>query len=371
MKSHVEFIETKDLGEFGMNNRHFASGMDLRILDPLHDADWDRLVVSHPDGNFFHSAVWAKVLVKTYGHKPFYLAFFRRRQPVALVPIMEIKSPFTGRRGICLPFSDFCCPLIFAEGESGKVLSRMSELARERNWRYFEIRGGRGMLPASAASARQFYGHKVRLSEDSEELFIRFASPVRRAIRKAQKSGLNVQVATTREAVLQFYRLHVKTRRRHGIPPQPLSFFLNIYREAIKRGHGFVVLAGSSAKFIAGAVFLQFGKNAVYKFGASNTSYQEFRGNNLVMWEAIRFLIQRGCQLLHFGRTDIENEGLRQFKMGWGTEEELIEYFKFDIEEKVWDSNGRDGLGFYNKIFRRLPLVLNRFAGSVIYPHLD
>ncbi|PYL36167.1 MAG: hypothetical protein DMF35_01725, partial [Verrucomicrobia bacterium] len=120
MKSHVEFIETKDLGEFGMNNRHFASSIDLRILDPLHDADWDRLVVSHPDGNFFHSAVWAKVLVQTYGHKPFYLAFFRQCQPVALVPIMEIKSPFTGRRGICLPFSDFCCPLIFAESESGK-----------------------------------------------------------------------------------------------------------------------------------------------------------------------------------------------------------------------------------------------------------
>src|SRR6266480_1894865 len=110
MKSHVEFIETKDLGEFGMSNQHFASSIDLRILDPLHDADWDRLVVSHPDGNFFHSAVWAKVLVQTYGHKPFYLAFFRQCQPVALVPIMEIKSPFTGRRGICLPFSDFCCP---------------------------------------------------------------------------------------------------------------------------------------------------------------------------------------------------------------------------------------------------------------------
>jgi hypothetical protein len=371
VKSHIEFIETKDLGEFGTNNQHFASSIDLRILDPLHDADWDRLVVSHPDCNFFHSAVWAKVLVETYGHKPFYLAFFRQCQPVALVPIMEIKSPFTGRRGICLPFSDFCCPLIFAEGESGKVLSRMSELARERNWKYFEIRGGRGMLPASAASARQFYGHKVRLSEDSEELLIRFASPVRRAIRKAQKSDLNVQVSTTREAVLQFYRLHVRTRRRHGIPPQPLSFFLNIYREAIKAGHGFVVLAGSSSKFIAAAVFLQFGKNAVYKFGASNTSYQEFRGNNLVMWEAIRFLMQRGCQLLHFGRTDIENEGLRRFKMGWGTEEELIEYFKFDIEEKAWESNGRDGSGFHNKIFRRLPLVLNRFAGSVIYPHLD
>src|SRR5438874_12826394 len=105
MKSHVEFIDTKDLGEFGMNNRHFASSIDLRILDPLHDADWDRLVVSHPDGNFFHSAVWVKVLVKTYGHKRSCLAFFRRPQPVALVPMMEIKSHIPGRRGHCRPFS--------------------------------------------------------------------------------------------------------------------------------------------------------------------------------------------------------------------------------------------------------------------------
>src|SRR5260370_35107147 len=76
MKSHVEFIETKDLGELGTNNRHFASSIDLRILDPLDDADWDLLIVSHPDGNFFPCAVWSKVLVKTYGHKAVYLACF-------------------------------------------------------------------------------------------------------------------------------------------------------------------------------------------------------------------------------------------------------------------------------------------------------
>ena len=47
MKSHVEFIETKDLGEFGMNNRHLASSIDLRILNPLHDADWDQWPEQH------------------------------------------------------------------------------------------------------------------------------------------------------------------------------------------------------------------------------------------------------------------------------------------------------------------------------------
>ena len=366
-----------EIGEIGdaapgllASDRQFASNVEATILDPLSDPDWDRLVASHPDSGFFHSSAWAKVLVRTYGHKPLYLSFLQEYRPVALIPMMEIRSAFTGRRGICLPFSDFCEPLIFDEGAAETVLAKIEGLARERKWRHFEIRGGRSMLPAAAAS-RKFYGHRLALPESGEELLARFASPVRRAIRKAEKSGLTAQVTTKREAVLEFYRLHVRTRRRHGIPPQPLSFFLNIYKEAVEKGQGFVVLARSGKKSLAAAVFLQFGKTALYKFGASDESYQEFRGNNLVMWEAIQFLIRRRCQLLHFGRTAIENDGLRRFKTGWGAEEELIEYFEFDIEAETWKNGGSDGSGFYNKIFRRLPLVLNRFAGSVLYPHLD
>ena len=354
----------------GMRDRS-SSSIELRIVDPRHDSDWDRFVLSHPEGNFFHSTAWAKVLCQTYGHNPVYLHFSRRNELVALVPIMEIRSAFTGRRGVCLPFSDFCGPLMSDQSEAEAVLKKVSELARERNWKYFEVRGGRGILPVGATPSRQFHGHSLRLSESSEELLARFASPVRRAIRKAEKSGVDVQVAVTQDAILEFYRLHVRTRRRHGVPPQPLSFFLNIYREIIRTGQGFVVLAKSGPRFVAAAVFLQFGQKAVYKFGASDESLQEFRGNNLVMWEAIRFLVQRGARFLHFGRTDLGNDGLRRFKMGWGGEEEVIEYFKFDAQGESWKYPARNGSAFHHGIFRSLPLALNRFAGSVIYPHLD
>lgn len=363
-RGNVDFIEPA-------NADASRSSIETKTIDPLADGDWDRLVISHPDYTFFHSAAWAKVLVKTYGHKPFYLNFSRNGQTVGLVPLMEIRSRFTGRRGISLPFSDLCPPLIFDQSESRKIVGEISELARERAWKYFEVRGGRMMLPAGTVASAQFYGHKLALSEDADELLVRFAGPVRRAIRKARKSGLSVQISTNQEAVREFYRLHVGTRRRHGIPPQPFSFLLNIHREAIGKGGGFIVLAQSGGKCVAAAVFLQFGKRAIYKFGASNEAYQGLRGNNLVMWEAIRFLTRDGCQSLHFGRTDIANDGLRRFKLGWGADEETLEYFEFDTGTKAWKGSRRDGSGFHNKIFRRLPLVLNRLAGSMIYPHLD
>jgi lipid II:glycine glycyltransferase (peptidoglycan interpeptide bridge formation enzyme) len=344
--------------------------MQIKFIDPLCDADWDRLVVSHPDYSFFHSSAWAKVLCKTYGHEPLYLHFSQDGETVALVPMMEVRSPLTGRRGVCLPFTDFCGPLLFGEGGAAMVLDRLSTLARERKWKHFEIRGGR-TLDVSAKPAIAFYGHTLDLRDGEEALLARLKSSVRRALRKAERSDLIIEVSRTREATLEFYRLHTHTRKRHGLPPQPESFFLNIYEEIIKSGLGFINLASSGSRPVAGAVFFHLGKKAVYKFGASDEAGQEARGNNRIMWEAIRFLARAGAESLHFGRTSLENDGLRRFKLTWGTEEETIEYLKFDTAAKTW-VGGRDNVaGFHSEIFGRLPLVLNRLAGAIIYPHLD
>jgi len=344
--------------------------MDIKFVNPFLDPDWDRLVLSHPDFSFFHSAAWARVLSKTYGHEPIYLRCSQRRELVALVPMMEVRSIVTGRRGVCLPFTDFCGPLMFGEGGSAAAIDKLSEVARERKWKYFEVRGGKSFA-GSAAPALAFYGHTLDLRGGPEDLLSRLKSPARRALRKAERSELSVQVARTREATLAFYRLHVRTRRRHGLPPQPVSFFLNIHDEVIKPGLGFVVIASSGSCPVAAAVFFHVGKKAVYKFGASDERLQQLRGNNMVIWEGIRFLAQNGAETLHLGRTSLENDGLRRFKLTWGTEEEMIKYLKFDTAAGVWIT-GRDAAsGFHEAIFSRLPSAMNRLAGSIIYPHLD
>jgi hypothetical protein len=171
--------------------------------------------------------------------------------------------------------------------------------------------------------------------------------------------------------MLQFYALHVRTRRRHGLPPQPLSFFLNIHEEKIKDGAGFIVMATHGSRPVAAAVYFNFGGKAIYKFGASAEDGQETRANNLVMWEGIKHLAGAGCESLHFGRTSAGNEGLRRFKLGWGTREESVTYQKFDFAGRQWVSGSDKTSGFHTAIFSRLPLVLNRIAGAMIYPHLD
>ena len=105
-----------------------------------------------------------------------------------------------------------------------------------------EWRGGRelfGEAPASLA----FYGHSLDLEEDEDRMFARLESSVRRAIRKAEKSGVTVTVSQSLEAMKVFYSLQCKTRRKHGLPPQPFIFFRNIFEHILSKNLGMIAIA--------------------------------------------------------------------------------------------------------------------------------
>ena len=204
----------------------------MRILDPINDPGWDHIVALHRDAGCFHTSAWAKVLHQTYNHQPFYLQFSCGRRLAALIPLMEVRSPFTGRRGICLPFSDACEPLIFDPEAADSVRDRLVRFAQERRYKHLEIRGGKWFQPASSSVAK-FYGHTLDLRRPMRDLADCFDSSVRRAIRKAERSNVSVAVGRNRQVIDDFYRLHVQTRRRHGLPPQSASFFMNIYEHII------------------------------------------------------------------------------------------------------------------------------------------
>jgi hypothetical protein len=387
-----------------------SRSLEIQVSDPLHDGQWDKEVGSHRDATVFHSTAWAKVLVETYRHRPSYVRLTLADRLIALVPVMEVFSRVTGLRGVCVPFADFCAPLIFEEAPvEGLILECLLQLARQRKWKYLEIRSSlRSQHSLNGPFARlsdqrtgagggwesaqlnhtnhrsnrerfsscpeiafsRFYAHTLDLTQPTDELLRHSLSSVRRAIRKAERSGLSVEITRAEDALLAFYKLHSRTRRRHGLPPQPLSFFRSIHDHILKRGFGFITLAQWQAKPVAAAMFLHFGKNSLYKFGASDERWQALRGNNLIMWESIRYLRQSGFTTLHLGRTDLEQPGLRRFKRSLGAVEQTTPYLRFGPEDgECFSAPGRSALAS-NVLFRILPVGVNRLAGQLIYPHL-
>src|SRR5437764_9498199 len=52
--------------------------LEVTIVNPLVEREWDEWIDSHPETTAFHSSAWARVLVETYGHLPCYLQSARR-----------------------------------------------------------------------------------------------------------------------------------------------------------------------------------------------------------------------------------------------------------------------------------------------------
>jgi hypothetical protein len=371
-----------------------ADGAVVQRIDPLEDDGWDARLAVVPSSSFFHGAAWARVLHETYGFQPVYFtlshnpadsgasllpnatmaspASVPRQHPLAfhaLLPVMEVNSWLTGRRGVSLPFTDECAPLCADADSFRRLFQEVLEHARARAWNYLECRGGKtwfGNAPASTS----FYGHQLDLDAGETALWARVGGAVRRAVRKAEQSGLTVEFSQDLDALRIFFGLLCRTRKRHGLPVQPFRFFESIQRHVLSQDQGWVVLARHGQVPVAGAVFFHFGKTVIYKFGASNEAFQHLRPNNLVMWEAIRWHARRGFGVLDFGRTSLENEGLRRFKLGWGTRERRIDYFRYDPRKAGFVTARDASSGWHNRIFKTLPIPLSRLIGAALYRHV-
>jgi len=340
----------------------------LDVVNPVSSPLWDEALEACPGASFFHTAKWARVLADSYGYKPVY--FCSGGTPLSvLVPLMEVSSFLSGKRGVSLPFSDYSSPLFDRMKDPMEVMDHLIHLGKTAMWKYIEIRDP-DRFKDEIPTFDIYIGHALDLTGTEEALYSGFRDSTKRSIRKARNEGVEARRLTSLESVREFYRLNCMTRRTHGLPPQPWKFFRNVYGHVISKGLGFVVLASRGGVNIAGAVYFHFGNKAIYKYGASDKAYQGLRANNLVMWEAIRWCRAAGYGSFCFGRTEPDNQGLLQFKDGWGTTRRAIRYYRYDMKRAAYVAGMPDNAAIYGKIFRALPIPVLRAAGTVLYRHM-
>lgn len=363
--------------------------LDIRIHSPIQYEGWDELLASTPGNTFFHTSSWARALSESYRYAPKYFAVINHGRMQALIPFMEIKSFLTGKRGVSLPFTDYCDPLLDDGMKLQDLMNPITEYGKKAGWKYIEFRFGQNLIhdslthnsqllsaeaPAQVGETRSipfltFIGHILDLSRSEGELSSGLRDSTRRNIKKAVKEGVEVRIDHSLNAVEEFYRLNAMTRKEHGLPPQPARFFKKIHDYIISKDLGMVVLASFKQETIAGAVYFHFDKKAVYKYGASDKKYQHLRANNLVMWEAIKWYSQNGYKSLCLGLTEPEHHGLLQFKAGWGAVEQPIRYYRYDFKKQAFISGHSKTMGIHNKLFRNMPIPILNKVGAMIYRH--
>ncbi|HEX5503093.1 MAG TPA: GNAT family N-acetyltransferase [Thermomicrobiales bacterium] len=339
--------------------------MQLLALD---DARWAEFVGSRADATPFHHPAWARLLADCYGYRPFVLAApAGAGELVGGLPVLEVNAPWHGRRWVSLPFTDYCPPLAPTADTPGGLAVAL-DTARERaRVSRLELRAPLGG-PASSAGAAAVR-HTLRLQADDRALLRTFKpSQVQRNIKRAEREGVEARRGAARaDLVDTYYRLHLQTRQRLGAPVQPRRFFDLLWRRMLEPGLGFVLLATVRGQPVAGAVFLAWNGTIIYKYGASDAAHWKARPNHAIFWAAIRWGCEHGYHTFDFGRTDLDNAGLRDFKAGWGTTEEPLRY------TTLADRPARHGSGRSSKalgaVIRRSPPWVCRCLGEVLYKY--
>jgi CelD/BcsL family acetyltransferase involved in cellulose biosynthesis len=313
----------------------------------LDDPAWAAFVSSREDAGPFHHPAWASLLADCYGFRGFALAATAADGTIAAgLPVVDV-----GRgRLVSLPFTDACAPL----GAAGELLAAVPRLELHAPHE------GPGV-----ATVVRGVVHRLELEPDLDAVRAGFRAQMRRNIGRATREGVVVRAGETRGDLLDvFYGLHLRTRRRQGVPVQPRRFFRLIWERLVEAGLGTTLLAYHGATPVAGALFLHWNGTVIYKFGASDPAHWALRPNNLLFWEAIRAACARGDRLFDFGRTELENEGLREFKSGWGAREEQLVYAYAGGAPPAVQSRLAGTLGL---AIRRSPLWLCRAVGEAAY----
>jgi hypothetical protein len=240
--------------------------MALDIDDPR----WSEFVEASTDTTPFHHPSWARLIARCYGFQVFALAAMdRTEQIVAGLPMIEVGGALRRRRWVSLPFTDRCPVLAQCETERVTFIEALVAARRQAHVARLEVRDD--LAVPGARQERVAVVHCLHLGRDYNKVYSGFKRPVRKGIARAEDIGVTVRWGESRLALTdEFYRLHVKTRQRLGVPVQPRRYFDLLWQDMIGPGRGFVLLAYEDRTLIAGAVFLAWRGTINYKYGASN-----------------------------------------------------------------------------------------------------
>jgi CelD/BcsL family acetyltransferase involved in cellulose biosynthesis len=345
-------------------------------VEPWSDARWDAYVASHPSATVYHTSTWIR-LVCEIGRYPSLCTWCEKDgRTTGVLPLVAVDSRLTGRRVSTLPFSDTCFAIADDEESARALVENARAMRARRGAAFYEMRGeprlrdGSIVAPEGFTRSSHFSSYVIPLSGDAVAVRKTFArTAVRQTITKGERLGVVVRVGDARD-LDAFYELYVKNRRRHGIPPQPKQLFETVLGRMTDAPRAALYVAEHETNAIAGLITLRFKGVTYAKYEGVDETRRELVPLYPLFWKTIEDAVQAGDHFYDFGRTAVDNPGLKEFKQRWGTTSVELPYY-FDPPHESASVVRSDSLKYrlFTTAFRRMPQSWSIQIGRRIFRH--
>ncbi len=172
------------------------------------------------------------------------------------------------------------------------------------------------------------------LKPGSDALFGAFHAKTRYNIRLAERHGVVVRSAG-HAGIEPALRLYQETARRQGFAIRAPEYYRDVWTSWLEASLAEILVAELNGEALAAAVPTRFGNTAWYLYGASSDRMREAMAPHAVMWAALSWAIQGGCETFDWwgGPDSLEPSdpmwGVYRFKHGFGA--------RFEVQSGAWD----------------------------------
>ncbi len=339
----------------------------IRRYDAPPGPEWQAAIERSPAAHVAWASSWYTTIQQAYGHVPLYLWAENGSESAAVLPAFLIRRPLLGTVVTSMPFLDAGGPCGGSGRTADALMYRLLTEAQHHGASQVEIRCTSPMNQPFVASLEKVT-LVLRLPSDPDRLWRSLDPKVRNQIRKAERSGLSVEVGGIR-LLDEFYRVFGINMRDLGSPVHAKQFFralLETFGESAQ-----VVLVKKDGGTLGGLISMIFKDTMYVPWASSLREYAPFCPNMLLYWDTLRRACTGGLSCFDFGRST-RGSGTYRFKRQWGAEDAQLFWYTIPLDgQRTRTLSTDDGKGLAVRwLWSRLPVGITRLLGPRIRRYL-
>lgn len=351
-------------------NAPFRLASSPVLLDPAQPdaaARIEAFVAGHPEATPFHRPAWLTAVARGSGNKPLVLALEHGADLIAILPLLEVHSPFFGRVLVSSGFGVGGGVLATSSRDAETLFAFGEEQAVRRSCPTIELRGG--PLPDGRAGWKVRHdshcGYVAELAADDEAQLLWVPRKQRAEVRKGLAADLTVTVGSADADRAAHYAVYAESVRNLGTPVFPKRLFAEVL-DAF--GNDADILTVWHQGQAVSSVLSLYHRGTVMPFwGGGTQAARRLRANDRMYFELMLHARRRGCTRFDFGRSKV-NSGAGEFKKNWGFEAEPLGYASWTApgaEARDADpTSGRHAARI--ALWKKLPLPVANLVGPFI-----